>query len=120
MNFGDDKINFDPVQPESQPVNAATPDAEKTATAVGDSGHDNFVFHANLGAEAEANINSHADANEAGSHPNAELVQQLMALTTPGPHAAAVFDLFHDDALAVAGTTPAQIHQMIQAGHLLH
>jgi hypothetical protein len=87
---------------------------------VGDSGHDNFVFHANLGAEANINLNSHADANVFASHPNTELAQQLTALTTPAPHAAAVFDLFHDDGLAPTGTTPAQIHQLIQAGHLLH
>jgi hypothetical protein len=120
MNFGDDKINFDTVQPGSQAVNAAAPDGEKAASVVGDSGHDNFVFHANLGAEANINLNSHADANVFASHPNTELAQQLTALTTPGPHAAAVFDLFHDDGLAPTGITPAQIHQMIQAGHLLH
>ncbi len=120
MNFGDDKINFDPVEPGNQPAGAAASDPEKAVPTVGDSGHDNFVFHANLGAEAEANVNAHADANGFASHPNTELAQQLTALTSLGPHAAAVFDLFHDDGVAPSGITPAQIHQLIQAGHLLH
>jgi fibronectin-binding autotransporter adhesin len=120
MNFGDDKINFDPVEPGSQRVGAAAPDGEKTTPAVGDSGHDNFVFHANLGAETSADLNSHSDANGFANHPNTELAQQLTALTTAGPHAAAGFEFFHDDIMTPTGTTPVQIHQLIQAGHLLH
>jgi hypothetical protein len=119
MNFGDDKFNFDPAQPENRTADAAAP-SPNAAPAVGDSGHDNFLFHASLGAGADAALSSHADANDFSSHPGAALVQQLTALTTPAPHAAALFDLLHDDGQAPMGTTPAQLHQLIEAGHLLH
>jgi hypothetical protein len=44
----------------------------------------------------------------------------LAALVTPDVHTGAVFDLLHNDILGMNDAIPSQIHQIIQAGHLLH
>jgi tryptophan-rich protein/subtilase family protein/Big-like domain-containing protein len=120
MKFGDDKINFDVVQSDSQSNGVVAPDGQKTAAVLGGSAHDSFVFRPNLGVEATANLNSHDDAHALANQPNTQLAQQLAALVTPDPHAAAMFEFFHNDMLAPTGITSAQIHQLVQSGHLLH
>ncbi len=120
MDFGADKIDYGPAQPANQSENAAVADGAKGALVLGNSGHDNFVFTPNLGTEANANLNPHADTHEQANHPNAQSVQQLVALVAPDIHAGAVFDLLHSDIPGMNDAIPSQIHQIIQAGHLLH
>jgi hypothetical protein len=120
MNFGDDKIDYSHAQSADLSENAATANGAKNAAVLGDSGHDNFVFTPSFGSEADANLNPHADTNESANHPNVQLVKQLAALMTPDAHTEAVLDLIHNDILGMNDAIPAQIHQIIQAGHLLH
>ena len=118
MNFSDDKIDFKPAQTANQSENAAAPDGTKSALVLNNSGHDNFVFVSNLGADA--NLQTHADAGEPANHASVETAQQLAALVTPDAHTGTVFDLIHNDILGMNDAVPSQIHQIIQAGHLLH
>jgi hypothetical protein len=119
MKFGSDKIALDSGQPQDQSGGWAGVDGQKALLVSLNGGGDNFVFHHDL-VENTVSLDPHGDAGELPNHPDAQLAHQLAALITPDPHAEAIYDLIHNDILAQNGQTPAQIHHLIQAGHLLY
>ncbi|HML08965.1 MAG TPA: hypothetical protein VK430_12670 [Xanthobacteraceae bacterium] len=100
---------FDP--PATNPGNASV--------SVGGPGNDNFVFHPGIGADTIVNFNAQADSIELDHFANVQTLQQLESLITANAHGDAVINLGHNDSITLPGTTPAEFHQIIQAGHVL-
>jgi len=46
-------------------------------------------------------------------------VQELQSLVGSNTHGDAAINLGHNDSITIAGETPTQLQQLIQAGHVL-
>lgn len=80
---------------------------------------DHFVFTPGIGAETVTNFNAQQDTIELDQFANAQTVQELQSLITTDAHGDAVIALGHNDGITLAGTTAAELQQVIQAGHVL-
>ena len=85
------------------------------------SGDDNFIFHANLGAENNGSLNQNVIAQELQNHPNVGSAQQLTALVTPEAHHVAFIDLVHNDSFMLpSAANMAPWHHMLAGAFHLH
>jgi hypothetical protein len=103
-------------------VDGADHAANATQTAsvsIGGAGNDNFVFGPGVGADTVLNFNTQQDTVELDHFGDVQTVQELQSLITSNTHGDAVMDLSHSDSVTLAGVTPAQLQQAIQAGHVL-
>jgi hypothetical protein len=65
------------------------------------------------------NFNSQQDTIELDHFTNAQTAQELQSLVTTDVHGDAVIHFGHNDSITIAGETPTQLQQLIQAGHVL-
>jgi hypothetical protein len=64
--------------------------------------------------------NPQQDTIELDNFANVQTVQQLQSLVTADAHGDAFIDLGHQDSIAFAGTTPAQLQVVLQSAFHLH
>jgi len=103
-------------------VDAQQPTAEISQTApvtIGGPGGDHFVFAPGFGAETATNFNAQQDTIELDHFSNVQTVQELQSLITTDAHGDALINLGHNDSITFADTTPTQLQQAIQTGHVL-
>jgi hypothetical protein len=93
---------------------------QTVSVSIGGSGNDNFVFHPGIGADTIVNFNPQQDTIELDNFANVQTVQQLQSLVTADAHGDAFIDLGHQDSIAFAGTTPAQLQVVLQSAFHLH
>jgi hypothetical protein len=72
-----------------------------------------------MGADIIVNFDPQQDTIELEHLASAQTTQQLQSLVTSDTHGDAVINLGHNDSITVAGETPTQLQQLIQAGHVL-
>ncbi len=101
------------------PKTLALTRTQTVSVTVGGPGNDNFVFHPGIGADTITNFNPQQDTIELDHFADAQTVQELQSLITTDAHGDAVINLGHNDSITLAGVTPAQMQQVIQAGHVL-
>ena len=112
-----------PEQTPSDSNGTAGPDQQHTSpsnekwASLGTSGTDNFLFHPNIGAQSEANPDSHTEVNDLGSHPDIEAAEHLASLITPDLHSQALAEAQHD---VQGGVNADQWHQMMANFAHLH
>ena len=124
---GNDQIGLASGQTLTQSYDISVTDVQNLAESLnqtvsvsfGGPGNDSFVFQPGIGADTIVNFNPQNDTIELDQFANAQTVQELQSLITTDAHGDAVIALGHNDSITLAGTTPAELQQVIQAGHVL-
>jgi hypothetical protein len=127
FDFSNDQIHIAPDQTLTQSYDVSLIDAQNSSgnvsqtvsVSIGGAGHDQFVFTPGVGADTITNLNPQQDTIELDHFTNAQTIQELQSLITTDAHDDAVINLDHNDSITVAGETPTQLRQFIQAGHVL-
>jgi VCBS repeat-containing protein len=127
FSLGNDQIGLASGQTLTQSYDISVTDAQNPAESLnqtvsvsfGGPGNDSFVFQPGIGADTIVNFNPQNDTIELDQFANAQTVQELQSLITTDAHGDAVIALGHNDSITLAGTTPAELQQVIQAGHVL-
>ena len=125
--LGKDQVDLAPGQTLSQSYDVSITDAQNpgadvsqnVSVLIGGPGSDNFIFTPGMGADSIVNFDPQQDTIELDHFASAQTVQQLQSLVTSDPHGDAVINLGHNDSITIAGETPTQLQQLIQAGHVL-
>jgi len=98
-------------------TNSKTTQSSNSSVLI-DPNSDHFVFTPGIGTETVSNFNAQ-DTIELDHFANVQTVQELQSLVTTDTHGDALINLGHNDSTTFADTTPTQLHQAIQAGHVL-
>ena len=127
FDFTAHQINIAPGETLTQSYNVTVANAQNTSenvnqavsVSIGGPGNDNFVFAPGIGADTITNFNPQHDTIELDHFVNAQTVQELQSLITADAHGDAVVNLGHNDSITFADVTATQLHQALQAGHVL-
>jgi len=128
FSLGNDQNNLTPGETLTQSYGVSVTDAQNPAAnmnqtvsvSIGGAGNDNFVFQPGIGADTIINFNPRADTIELNGFSNAQTVQELQSLITSDAHGDAVLDLGHHDSITLPGTSPAELHAILQSAVHLH